>query len=204
MNILLHSFSRKDYQKFLIAITIYWCVIPSFLRSSFEGSSLTNFVCLYSISGYFKLWAKDFGSKKFILYGLLFIVADAVVFGLFDVLGINIPYFGEKALSFAGMMQPFTLLSALCLFLGFRKLDIRCSKTINLIASATFGVYLLHENDFNRRVLWQGVFQTASFQNSPYLIPYSISVVIFVYIVCTLIELLRSKLFRILSVGRLS
>ena len=204
LNILLHSFSRKDYEKFLIAIIIYWCIIPSFLRSGFEGSSLVNFMCLYSLAAYFRLWAEDFGNKRFILYGLLFIMADALVFTILDVIGLKILSIAEKALAFAGMMSPFTLLSALCLFLGFRKLKLHDSKVINIIASVTFGVYLLHENDFNRRVLWKLVFHTAEFQDSTYLIPYSITVITVVYIACTLIELLRAKIFKTFSRGKLS
>ena len=101
-------------------------------------------------------------------------------------------------------MKPMVIISSLCLLLGFRSLDIPHSKIINLLASATFGVYLIHDNNFVRPFLWRIVFKNASYQNSPYLIPYSIAVIIIVYISCTVIELIRAKLFKLLSGGRLS
>lgn len=179
-------------------------IIPTFLHTLFSGSRLVDFICLYSLAAYFRLWAKDFGDKNFILYGLLFIAGDILAFIALDIIGLKIPYFGEHAIGFAGMMKPFTLLSALCLFLGFRKIELPASKAVNVIASASFGVYLLHENIFSRWLMWHKVFRVASFQDSPYLIPYSLAVVLAVYFACAVIELARAKIFRTLSRGRLS
>lgn len=204
LNILLHSFTRKDYEKFLMTVMIYWCLIPAFLRSDFGGSPLIDFICIYSIAGYFRLWAEDFGSSKFILYGLLFTLADIFGAAFFDFTGLYNSYLGSMAMSFAGMMKPFTLLSALCFLLGFRKLSVSTDKFINAAAGATFGVYMLHENEFNIAKLWRNTLHACSFQDSPYLIAYTIVVVIVVYVVCTVIELLRAKAFRTLSGGRLS
>ncbi|MBQ4401115.1 MAG: hypothetical protein II832_03005, partial [Synergistaceae bacterium] len=61
-----------------------------------------------------------------------------------------------------------------------------------------------HENKFNIQVLWGNVFGVASFQDSPYLILYSIMVILIVYTVCTVLELLRSWVFRKVSRGLLS
>ena len=199
LNIFLRSFDRKGYEKFLIVVmTFLWCIIPIFLPSGFRGRGLVEFISLYSLAGYFRLWANDFGGKRFILYSVLCIMVHVFVHGVLDAIGI------ERETFFGGMMNPFILLSALCMFLGFRKLDIYYSKIINLIAASTFGVYMLHENRFCWKILWNGVFRTASFQNSPYLIPYSITVILVVYLVCTIIELARSRIFRVISRGKLS
>ena len=105
---------------------------------------------------------------------------------------------------FNGMMKIFTLLASVCFFLGFKSLEIPQSKIINTIASATFGVYLLHLNEYSNKFLWNGIFSTASFQKSPYLIPYTFAVILTVFISCTILELLRSKIFRTLTRGYLS
>ena len=101
------------------------------------------------------------------------------------------------------MMKPFTILAAISLLLGFRKINISYNKFINILAFATFGVYLLHDSNLSRPFLWLTIFKNASFQESPFLIPYSIAVIFIVYIVCTFIELLRSKIFKLLSFGKL-
>ena len=97
-----------------------------------------------------------------------------------------------------------TIAAALCLLAGFRGLNIPYSKLINTIASATFGVYLIHDSNLVRPFLWLEVFRNASFQDSSYLIPYSVAVILIVYLVCTLLELVRSKIFMVISRGGLS
>ena len=204
INKLLNSFSREDYKKFLTAILIYWCIIPTLTKSSFQSSQLINFICLYSLAGYVRLWADDFGDKKFIWLGFSFIILNFLSVIVFDIIGLKFTFLGQKALYLCEMMRPFTILAVLCLLIGFKHIDIKHNRIINIIASATFGVYLIHDNNFVRPFLWVNLFRNASFQDSPYLIPYSIAVIFIVYISCTTIELIRSKIFRILSEGKLS
>ncbi|MBQ3403318.1 MAG: hypothetical protein IJG65_08140 [Synergistaceae bacterium] len=205
MNTFLKRLSREEYKKFLKAVFIYWSIIPTLTAFPFAGSPLVDFVCVYSVGAYLRIWAKDFsGGKIFILYGILFILADGLVLLLLDILGLRYAVFAENATYFCGMMMPLTFLSALCFFLGFKDLGIPHSKIINTIAGASLGVYMLHENIFSQRFMWSRVFFTASFQESPYFIPYSLGVILAILIVCTLIELLRSRVFRALSRGRLS
>ncbi|MBQ7216416.1 MAG: hypothetical protein IJS39_10595 [Synergistaceae bacterium] len=47
-------------------------------------------------------------------------------------------------------------------------------------------------------------FRNAAFQDSSYPIPYSIAVILTVYISCIVTELIRAKLFRKISGGRFS
>ncbi|MDR1463962.1 MAG: acyltransferase [Oscillospiraceae bacterium] len=53
-----------------------------------------------------------------------------------------------------------TVLCAVSLFLLFKNLPIKPNRTINLISSATFGVYLLHSFPYMPEVLWTNVFHT--------------------------------------------
>jgi len=203
LNILLNNLSREEYKKFLILIFTCWSIIPTLTSLPFEGSRLLSFVCLYSLAAYFRLWGQDFGNKKFIFYGIGFLLLNFLLTVSLDFAGLKIPALGTYASYFSGMMSPLSILWTLFLFLGFLGLNIK-NKFINLIGAATFGVYLIHEDMFIRPFLWFQLFKNASFQDSPYLIPYSIFVVILVFIVCTLIEILRSKIFRLISRGRLS
>ena len=77
------------------------------------------------------------------------------------------------------------------MFLGFSKLKINQNRLINIISSATFGVYLIHDDIYIRPFLWKNIIKCASFFDSNLLIPYSLAVIAGVYVVCTLIELIR-------------
>ena len=61
----------------------------------------------------------------------------------------------------------------------------------NLIASSTFGVYLIHDNPYIRNYIWKELFKVSSYINSPYLFLYSILITFIVFIVCTFIDLIR-------------
>lgn len=199
INILLRSFTRDDYKKFMLIMLVCWVIIMRALH----GSNVTAFIILYCLAAYIRLWADDYGSRKFIYYGAVFIALNFMTVIVLDLIGTRIPVFGQNAAFFCEMMRPFTVLACLCLLIGFKHLDIQ-SRTINTIASATFGVYLIHDNEFVRPFLWNDLVRNASLRDSPYLIPYTVAVILIIYTVCTVIELTRSKIFRILSGGKLS
>ena len=106
-------------------------------------------------------------------------------------IGTEIPFVANYSLFFYSPQSVLTFLSALSLFMVFEKCNIGYIKWINVVASATFGVYLIHDSDFTRYLLWHDVFKNAQYQDSMFLIPYSIIVVAIVYVICTLIDLLR-------------
>jgi hypothetical protein len=76
----------------------------------------------------------------------------------------------------------------------FVSLKINYNKCINIVASATFGVYLIHVHSIIRQFLWVDIFQNAQYQDRLILIPYSIAVVVVVFAVCSLIDLFRQQL----------
>lgn len=94
---------------------------------------------------------------------------------------------------FYGMEKISVLLISLTLFMAFATLKIGYYKWVNTLASATFGVYLIHDSNIVRPFLWIDVFRNFQYQNSLLLIPYSILVVLFVYAVCTVIDLMRQR-----------
>ena len=204
VNRLLHSFTREEYRKFLLSVMIYWCIIPMLTKSDFGANDTINFICVYSIAGYLRLYGVDLRGRKYLLYALGFIWINFMSTIFFDLIGLKIAIAAKGALYLHPMMRPFTIAAALCLLAGFRGLNIPYSKLINTIASATFGVYLIHDSNLVRPFLWHEVFRNASFQDSSYLIPYSVAVILIVYLVCTLLELVRSKIFMVISRGGLS
>ena len=209
LNIFLKRMTKEEYRKFLAAVFCYWCIIPMLSKSNFGANALINFMCLYSLAGYFRLWADDVCGKKYILYGLIFMAMNFVMILLLDAAVMKFPVLSEYAVHFTGLMncqeilRPLVVLTALSLVLGFKGFDVTQRKIVNVIAASSFGVYLIHDGAAGH-FLWREVFRNASFQDSPYLIPYSLSVILTVYISCTVIELIRSKIFRTITRGYLS
>ena len=88
-------------------------------------------------------------------------------------------------------------IAAVLLFVAFLNLRIegkRVCAAITLVAGASFGVYLIHDHYYIRETLWTKI-DGASWLDQWYLLPASFGVILAVYCVCTLIELVRQKLF---------
>lgn len=195
LNKLIHSLDKKLYQSLLVLLVICWSIIPTFTTSKYQSNDLLWFITLYAISGYVRIYGFNpkFKTKHyFILYGIFSVVAylSSVVFTF---LGTKWSIFATYAIYFYGQEKLPTLLISLTLFMAFANLKMNYHKWINVVASATFGVYLIHNNSYVISFLWLDVFKNTQYQNPIMLIPYSIVAVIIVYVVCTLIDLLRQQ-----------
>lgn len=82
------------------------------------------------------------------------------------------------------------LLISFLMFIGFLKINIGYNRIINIISSALFGVYLIHDNSYVRPFLWKTIFNNAWFKSNLF-IPYSIMVIALVFIICIAIEFFR-------------
>ena len=195
INMLLQKLDKKGYQALLAMQLILWCVIPTFTSSDYQSNSLLWFVTLYCVAGYIKLFGLNprFTTKSYLAFWLLFSALRYLSCISLMVLGIRIPFAAAHSLFFYGQQSVLTFISAVSLFMVFEKCDIGYIRWINIVASATFGVYLIHDSDVIRHLLWREVFKNAQYQNSMLLIPYSIMASAIVYIICTLIDLLRQQ-----------
>lgn len=193
INRLLNTFDKRGYQRFLILLTIFWCIIPTFTAQTFQSNELLWFVYLYSLAGFIRLYSPKFNIKgtTYILLAIMITILTFLSAVGFDILGIKVQFLGNHATFFYNMQSlPIALISVL-LLIGFSKINIGYKRVINLISSATFGVYLIHDNAYVRTFLWKTVFANATYSESKILIPYSVLVIAIVFIVCTIIELIR-------------
>jgi hypothetical protein len=194
LNKLLNGLNQKNYQSLLVMLVILWSLLPTLTNLEYQGNSLTWFITLYAIAGYARLYGfnKKFSSKHYFIFGLIFSILTYSTSAVFTIMGskwnifIRITYFYDQE-------KISVLLISLSLFMAFATLKINHNKWINIIASAAFGVYLIHDSNIIRPFLWLEVFKNAQHQDSLLLIPYSIVVVAIVYIVCTVIDLIRQR-----------
>ncbi len=89
----------------------------------------------------------------------------------------------------------FVYISSILLFLFFKDIKLensKLSKVINYIASLTFAVYLVHNNDLIIADLWKTL-NPAKYENSRFLFVYMSACVFGIFISCCILEILRSK-----------
>lgn len=88
-------------------------------------------------------------------------------------------------------------LISIALFVFFIKIDMGCSRVVNILASTTFGVYLLHEGFFTRVILWDVIVGVHSnLYEQPYFPLIAPIVALAVFLGCSLIELFRMHTFK--------
>lgn len=195
INVLLHKLDKNQYRNLLILLTTWWCIIPTLINVNFQINQLIEFVCLYSIAGYVKIYGinNKLSSKRcFAMFGLFLLITYLSSIFILTA-GTKFPAVSKYYLYFYGRNKIPTLFSAVLLFAGFVKIKPFYNKSINTIATATFGVYLLHDSPLLRNYLWIDVFKNASFQNSNLIILYSIGVCALVYVLSSFIDLIRKN-----------
>lgn len=197
INIFLRNLDECKFQKLLIMLLTIWCVIPTFTASSYQSNNLLWFATLYSVASYVRLYGlkSDYVVKHWFLAWLLFLSLRYLSCIILMWLGTKISFAYNHTLFFYGLQSILTFLSALAFFMIFEKIEMGYHKWINIIASATFGVYLIHDSQIVRPFLWLHVFKNFSYQESIMIIPYSIYAITVTYVVCTMIDLLRKQVF---------
>ena len=214
INKALTAFDKKSFQRMLIVLFIINSLIPVFTGLKFfnnDGHTLYHFVFLYMVGAYLREYPlnesylfKKFSNNSFKLV-LVFIFFFALIINFISyyffnsVMGYNpvIKEFGYYYFRTATMYINFyIIIQSIAYFEFFGKLSIKNSKIINKLASYTFGVYLIHDNNYVRSFIYKllkvdnGAFGTYK------IIIYIFVVAIIIYVACTIIEAIRQLIFK--------
>jgi len=192
MNYLAHGMSRRSYSILLALGFVLLSVASSVTGSSFINSNLTWFLYLYLAGGFVRI--HGIGVKTSILVILLVAMAlfhSAAVAALVLEGGIKEAVIVNGVWTSRNSITVF-LMAALILVL-FERLDLGSRPTLNRIASASFGVYLISDNPFVRAWLWAHFAQLASGGVLILALGGCLAALV-VYAICTCMELIRSTL----------
>ena len=171
LNRLIQGMDRENYRLLLLISFAVFSLVPTFLRVKYQIPHLAWFFFLYLLAGYVRLHPEPIFDRKWL--------ALAVAAGGYLVCAGYYPVYSRLlpqvyVLRYVPMLQHTpgnsvpALLCALGLFLFFKNLDIKGSRAINTVASAAFGVYLLHEHGLRvRRLLWLELFDCRPYLDRP-------------------------------------
>lgn len=201
---------ERQSRKLVCLLLIIWCVVPMFLinREGWAYSDLGWFILMYLTGAYLSLYGEKISRTKsrYFRWGILMVFCTWIWAILLNVTGARIPSLLRFSTYFMNMTSIFMYLGAVFLFLGFKNTDLFPDqnskrknigrKTVNLIASAAFGVYLFHENEYIRPILWKLIFQNSEYgQGSCFrFLGHAFYAAAAVYGAGTLLELLRQYL----------
>lgn len=188
INIYLKKIDKSIFIKLLVITTIIWSIIPTIFDTNMASNDLVWFIYLYMVGSYIKLYKDDIkvNSIKYIIYSIIIMIISTTICLLLD--NIDMSPISNKGILFNMRSIP-TLLSALLLFISFKSMNIKNNKVINLLGISTFGVYIIYKSQDIRDYLGNYIYTIE--ENTISFIPDTILLLIIVYVVCTIIEILR-------------
>lgn len=197
LNKLVHVLTEKEH--FCLGA---WCfgiyvVLPSFIKINVVFNYITWFCILYVFASYIRLYPKKwFEDTK--VTGVLVLISLGLSWGSVIVLAFVSRFVG-KDIGLAYFLvsdsnKILALTTGISTFLFFKSLKIGYSKGINTVASATFGVLMIHAgSDAMRRWLWKDVCNNVGAYENGNVIAHAVVCVAIVYTLCTVIDVLRIK-----------
>lgn len=215
LNIVITKSSKNELKNIIITLFIIISVLSTFsndtIYNTMTGRSLSSFILLYFIGAYLRINPPEMTTilKKYsknakrIIYilGFSFCILMSLLCWSFNHITLNLhPYLKEIGSYFITLhisfMSPIIIIQSIFYFLYFTTYTFH-SRLINKISSAALGVYLIHENVFIRETIYRKIGLT-SVPVTLKIIIYVIILSFFIYIICTIIELIRKFLFRII------
>lgn len=195
LNLLIHTMNQKQYQTILVLLLTYFTIISTFFKHDtfqFVGWLGT----MYLIGGYIRLYpCKYVEEQKYsIILGSGSLILGILSIIIVDFIGSQLGFENYYYL-LSNAHKFLALTSSISIFLFFKNLKVPYHKNVNILASATFGILLIHTNcDAMRRFLWQDLLQNTHFYDSALLPLHAFFSVSAVYLVCFGLEQIRSKL----------
>lgn len=181
INKLIYALSEKEHISLILVLLFMQVAFPH-SRAYISLSQTAWFVTLYIIASYIRLYPKkQFNDRR--ITGIASLVL-CIVIGAWS--------------ATTGLTNIVCLLGAISLFMFFNSLNIKTNRFINLISKTTFGIYLIHDNDFVRVFIWQKLFNCPFHAGQKTFWLFSAVAVIVVFVACSLIELIRMLITKLI------
>lgn len=193
LNIFIKSLSKKVHFLLVFLSVSIWILWYLYNVNNFNYSEFLWMIILYLTGAYIRLYPPQRFANPLRNTGYVILLLSSACLTMYVFNSVNTQYY-TNVVYFLNLNNFFIFSISLVLFLLFVNIRIPSSKFINTLASAAFGVYLIHENNYVRFFLWTKVFPSGKFQESPYLIPYAIGVSLLVLAVFSVVDLIRKFL----------
>ena len=206
VNPFLRKLSKRGFVLFLFFAWFFWYFLAAEWSVFFQ---LQKGLFFYAFGAFIQLHLKkdEIGKWRYVLlFWIAWILGTALQYEI-ALLGSAVDLSGKQKV----MAEIFSLLEtgvvvplcAVSLFRLFESLHIRRSKIINIIASTTFGVYLLHDSVVGRNLLWYEIFKVDTVLYRSALFPLmAVCIVAIIFGVSSLIDYLRGKLIEPIMIDK--
>ncbi len=193
------NIDKEKFKALLVFLFVIWSIIPSIVKPGWECSNIGWLIFMYLLGAYFRRFPEVFAECR---------VKPLLIFaGVYALLNYLTLWWNSKVEAVVYnqvLAQKHTVLIVICsaaLFVLFKNINIGQRKIVNKIASATFGVYLIHENPVLNDLLWTKWLNVNMYFESENFGWYALGVIMLVYVVCTVVDMVLMEICRIIFKG---
>lgn len=195
INKFIQSITKYDMRKVVLLLLFVFTIQSTFFFNYYIFGEVFWFIAVYFIGAYLSLYPPEWscnlkGSVRLLIMSLVLSYSSVLLM-------IFVGAMTQKAdpyIFVADSNKLGAVLVSVMLFSTFKNLNIGYSKAINLMAKTTFGVLMIHANsDAWRKFMWVDLLHVNTFYSLPIisLIMRSILIVAGIFIICSLIDLIR-------------
>ena len=196
VNLLIQNMNKKEHINLIVICVSFFSIIPTICFVNIPFNYVTWFIVIYLIAAFIRIYPNDrFDNKTVWKIGLIISLVlswGSIILGMTVGKWLGHP-FGYYFVSDSNKIL--AVITSICAFMFFKNLKIKYSKLVNVIASSSFGVLLIHSNsDVMRKWLWEDMFKNVKYYNSNCLVVHAIITIILIYTICTVIDILRIQM----------
>lgn len=206
INKIINGCTKKEHLNLIVILLLIMTLIPTltsnnnYIYDFSRGYSISWFATLYLIVSYVKKY--DVFEKNNYFYIFIYLLS-CFSLPVYKYIATQINMSGIMTLKLApNNLYNYNsipiLIASVCLFMLFKNLDIKNRLAIKFIKFTTpllLGVYLIHEQIILRKILWIDILKVNKYYDSKSMIINLVIVVLGIFIICSILEFLRIKIF---------
>ena len=213
INIMIKKLSKAQFKYLLVLLIVFYGIMRiTFNPATIFTGGFGPVVLLYLIGAYIRLHVEIKKEKQY--YFLKYILVTIVVTWLVIMLNALFVHMEHSIENFDILKLLYTIkegitqfssilliIAVILLFMKFKTMEIKnkfLNKLITIVSPSVFSIYLIHEN-INNRGLWTELANPVQYNNSFFLIPYILLIVLCVFVICLIIDLIRIGLYKLIK-----
>lgn len=205
LNGFLKSLDKNKYLLLLLMVFVFFVLLPTVkIKTYFNSAEIVYFAFVYAIGVYIRLYFKDKINNeyhnKYRNICLLILLLTLISISTLEIIGIvtNKVVFIKQSQYFVKL---FSIPLAVTMFLSFATMKPFFNRYVNIVAGTVLGVYLIHENIFLRRIIWDYILPNVDYIMSNWYVLFYIVKIVSIFIVGSVIDLLRKRYIEPLMVS---
>ncbi len=209
LNLIIEKAERKSLKAFFVVVFIFFCLMPCILRQSpyglAGGYSMAWLIVLYLMGGYIRKYeiAKRITRKAALLLFFASTTLTWVSKLIIEIVTYRKLGHAEYGGIFVSYLSPMIVINAAALLCLFAQIDFQSKIARNivfLLSPAALGVYIIHLHP----LIWDSVITGCGQSFAAYhplkMAACVVGMAFIIYMCCSVIEIIRIRLFRLLRV----